>query len=200
VPVRTPRSVIRTPPCRLAESHDFSPPPSPAIAVFATFSSLPRLLDARAGCEMVTTPSPLGAFSIVNGYPKRTLSRPSGRACCFVFRVPAGRWGTPVEPTPSLRPRRAQQVWLRRAALCGVQRQSPNRRIARRCQRRRDRPGRLRVRLSASASAVERAGPSPARLPCRDTPLHLAAWKGRADNIAELLLRGADGAVQDKHG
>jgi hypothetical protein len=49
---------------------------------------------------MASTPSPLGVLSIVNGYPKRTLSRPSGRACCFVFRVPVGYWGTPVGPTP----------------------------------------------------------------------------------------------------
>ena len=36
VPVRTSSSVTRTLPCRLAESHNFSPPPSPAIAVSAT--------------------------------------------------------------------------------------------------------------------------------------------------------------------
>ena len=98
VPVRTPRSVTRTLPCHLAESPDFSPPPSPAIAISTTFRSLPRLMDARAGCEMANTPSPLGVLSTVNGYPNR--SRPSGRACCFVFRVPVGYWGTPVEPTP----------------------------------------------------------------------------------------------------
>ncbi len=57
--VRTSRSVARTLPCRLAESHNFSPPPSPASAVPATFLSLPRLMDTRAGCEMATTPSPL---------------------------------------------------------------------------------------------------------------------------------------------
>ena len=37
VPVTTSRSVTRTLPCRLAESPDFSPPPSLAIAVPATF-------------------------------------------------------------------------------------------------------------------------------------------------------------------
>ncbi len=37
VPVRTSSSVTRTLPCRLAESHNFSPPPSPAITVPATF-------------------------------------------------------------------------------------------------------------------------------------------------------------------
>ncbi len=95
VPVRTSSSVTRTLPCRLAESHNFSLSPSLAIAVPATFSSLPRLMDARAGCEMATTPSPLAVLSIVNGYPKRTLSRPSGRACCFVCRVPVGVLGYP---------------------------------------------------------------------------------------------------------
>ncbi len=37
VPVRTSSSVTRSLPCRPAESPDFSPPPSPAIAVPATF-------------------------------------------------------------------------------------------------------------------------------------------------------------------
>jgi hypothetical protein len=37
VPVMTSSSVARTLPCRLAESHNASPPPSPAIAVSATF-------------------------------------------------------------------------------------------------------------------------------------------------------------------
>jgi hypothetical protein len=73
LPVRTSSSVTRTLPCRLAESPDFSPPPSPAIFVSATFSSLARLMDARAGCEMASTPSPLGVLSIVNGYPKQNI-------------------------------------------------------------------------------------------------------------------------------
>jgi hypothetical protein len=39
------------------------------------------------------------------------------------------------------------------------------------------------------------------RLPCRVTPLHLAAGLGYPDTVGELLLRGADGAVQDNiHG
>ena len=37
VKVRTPPSVTRTLACHIAESHNFSPPPSPAIAVSATF-------------------------------------------------------------------------------------------------------------------------------------------------------------------
>ena len=99
VPVWTSRSVTRTLPCRLAESHNFSPPPSPAIAVSATLRSLARWMDARAGCEMASTPSPLGVLSIVNGYPNH--SRPSGRACCFVFGYRFGYWGSPVGPTPA---------------------------------------------------------------------------------------------------
>ncbi len=47
--------------------------------------------------------------------------------------------GTPVGPTPSPRPRRAQR-WPHRAAHCGEIRQSPNRPIARRIRRRRERP------------------------------------------------------------
>jgi hypothetical protein len=48
---------------------------------------------------MASAPSPLGlVLSTVNGYPNR--SRPSGRACCSVFRVPVGYWGTPWGPPP----------------------------------------------------------------------------------------------------
>jgi hypothetical protein len=50
-------------------------------------------------------------------------------------------------------------------------------------------------------SADECAAPSPRRrLPCRDTPLHCAASNGRSASVAELLLRGADGAVQNNYG
>ena len=50
-------------------------------------------------------------------------------------------------------------------------------------------------------SAVECAGRvRAARRPCRDTPLHLAACNGDSSSVAELLLRGADGAVQDNLG
>jgi hypothetical protein len=49
-------------------------------------------------------------------------------------------------------------------------------------------------------SAVECAAPSPRRRrPCRETPLHKAAWYGHSNNVAELLLRGADGAVQNNN-
>ncbi len=50
-------------------------------------------------------------------------------------------------------------------------------------------------------SAVECAGRAPAaRRPCRNTPLHLAAFNGHSSSVAELLLRGADGAVQNDFG
>ncbi len=50
-------------------------------------------------------------------------------------------------------------------------------------------------------SAVECTAPSPRRRrPCRDTPLHFAAFNGHSSSVAELLLRGADGAVQDIDG
>ncbi len=46
-------------------------------------------------------------------------------------------------------------------------------------------------------SAVQCAAPSRRRRrPCRNTPLHVAAERGRSASVAELLLRGADGAVQ----
>ena len=63
----------------------------------------------------------------------------------FCVRVPVWVLGYPSGPTPAPRPRRAQ-TWLHRAALGGVARQSPNRPIARRCRRRRERPGLPRVR------------------------------------------------------
>ena len=50
-------------------------------------------------------------------------------------------------------------------------------------------------------SAVECAAPSHRRrLPCRATPLHYAASNGHSSSVAELLLRGADGAVQNNYG
>ncbi len=141
--VRTPRSVTRALPCHIAESHNFSPPPSPAIAVSATFRSLPRLVDARAGSELARTPSPLGVLSAVNVYPKRSTLGACELFCFFGYRF--GYWGTPVGPTFRTLARR-EQAWLHRAAHCGALRQSPNRPIARRIRRRRERPERLRVR------------------------------------------------------
>jgi ankyrin repeat protein len=43
--------------------------------------------------------------------------------------------------------------------------------------------------------------PSPRRrLPCRRTPLHWAAINGHFNAIAELLMCGADGAIQSDNG
>jgi hypothetical protein len=195
VPVTTSRSVNRTLPCHLAESSNFSPSPSPAIAVSATFRSLARLMDARAGSELASAPSPLGVLSAVNVYPQRSTL---GACVLFCVRVPVGYWGTPMGPTPAPRPRRAQR-WHDRAGLCGVQRQSPNRPIARRIRRRRERPDpRDRVRRFRFRRIGGVRRPSPRRrLPCRRTPLYLAAVNGHSESVAELLLHGADGAVQE---
>ncbi len=51
-----------------------------------------------------------------------------------------------------------------------------------------------------SAGQCGQQAESAPRLPCRRTPLHLAADKGNTEAIAELLLRGADGAVRDVYG
>jgi hypothetical protein len=63
-------------------------------------------MDARAGCEMVSTQSTRGELSIVNGYPNRQQSRTSGRACCFVFGYRLGTglppWGPPPHPGPAV--------------------------------------------------------------------------------------------------
>jgi hypothetical protein len=185
VPVRTSRSVSRTLLCRLAESPDFSPRPSPAIAVPATFISLARLMDARErSARLASTYSPLGVLSAVN--ERAVLCAGTG----WVLWYSRGA-------APSPRPRRAQQ-WLHRAALCGALRQSPNRPIARRRQRRRERPERQRVRRFRLRRTGGVRRPSPRRRrPCRGTPLHWAADNGDSASVAELLLRGADGAVQD---
>ena len=55
--------------------------------------------------------------------------------------------------------------------------------------------------VCACGESAECAGPSPRRRrPCRDTPLYYAADRGRSASVAELLLRGADGAVQNSGG
>jgi ankyrin repeat protein len=43
-------------------------------------------------------------------------------------------------------------------------------------------------------------GRVPARLPCRDTPLHSAAAKGKTDAVAELLVRFADFTIKRNSG
>ena len=52
--------------------------------------------------------------------------------------------------------------------------------------------------VCACGESAECAGRVPAaRRPCRHTPLHWAAGHGHSASVAELLLRGADGAVQN---
>ena len=49
-------------------------------------------------------------------------------------------------------------------------------------------------------SAIECTAPSRRRRRrCRITPLHYAARNGHSASVAELLLRGADGAVQNNN-
>ncbi len=112
VPVRTSSSVTRTLPCHLAECPDFSPPRSPAIAVSATFRSLPRSMDARAGCEMATTPSPLVSTLYRQRLPKpQSTLGPSLLFCVsgtgWVLGYPRGAHPrTPASPCTGLAPPR----------------------------------------------------------------------------------------------
>ena len=125
--------------------------------------------------------------------------RPSGPACCFVFGYRLGTGVPPWGPPPHLGPAVHSDGWtaLHIAAAYG------NRRIVG-----------LLVESGADVNTQEFGGcavsvaaiggvrrPSPRhRRPCRLTPLHFAASNGNSDAIAELLLRGADGAVQDYYG
>jgi hypothetical protein len=56
------------------------------------------------------------------------------------------------------------------------------------------------VRRFRFGIGVSAAAESPPRLPCRQTPLHYAVVKGASDVIAELLMRGADVAIQSRYG
>ncbi len=121
--VTTSRGVMSTLPCHIAESPNFSPPPSPAIAVSATFRRLARLVDARAGSGMAS--SRLGVLFTVNVYPKRKRGRPSGPACCFVFGYRLGlgytRGAHPPHPGPAVRSKYGFTA-LHLAASCGNRR------------------------------------------------------------------------------
>ncbi len=98
-------------PCPIAECRNLSPPPSPAIAVFATSRDF-------------STQSPLG--DLLPSPAKSKHGRPSGPACCFVFGYRLGRVN-PVRPTPypGLAVHRVGATALHWAALHG------NRRIVR---------------------------------------------------------------------
>ena len=117
----------------------------------------------------------------------------------FCFRVPVASgvpsWGPPPHPGPDVHS--FGDTALHMAAKYG------NRRIVRLLiasdadVNAQDRFG---CAVSACGNRRSAAAESSPRLPCRRTPLHWAAIHGASDNIAELLMRDADGAVQNRHG
>ncbi len=118
-----------------------------------------------------------------------------------MFRYRFGSWGTPVGPTPHPGPAVHSNGYtaLHIAAIYG------NRRIVRSLvDAKADVNARTRGGCAVCAcgeSAIECAAPSPRRRrPRRATPLHEAAFYGYSSSVAELLLRGADGAVQANNG
>jgi ankyrin repeat protein len=112
-----------------------------------------------------------------------------------------GYWGTPVGPPPHPGPAVHSDGWtaLHWAAAFG------NRRIVRSLV---DADADVHAQdctgcavCACGELAVECADRVPRRrLPCRWTPLHSAAYEGHSACVAELLLRGADGAVQASDG
>jgi ankyrin repeat protein len=109
-----------------------------------------------------------------------------------------GTWGTPVGPTPSPRPavHSAGRTALYWAAYHG------HRRIVRLLVASGadvNAPDCTGCAVSACGESAECAGRAPAAV-CRYTPLHGAAFNGHSEIVAELLLRGADGAVQTIYG
>ncbi len=119
----------------------------------------------------------------------------------FCVRVPVGYcgtpWGPPQHPGPAVHSNGSTALhW---AAIYG------NRRIVRslvdaKADVHAQDDGGCAV-FACGESAIECAGRVPAaRRPCRQTPLHFAAIDGHSASVAELLLRGADGAVEDNDG
>ena len=107
-------------------------------------------------------------------------------------------WGPPSHPGPAVHS--GGMTALHFAALRG------NRRIVRLLvasgadvNAQDDNDGCAVFRLRRIGRCVRRPSPR-RRLPCRSTPLHDAAARGETDTVAELLLRGADGAVQNNDG
>ncbi len=86
MPVTAPTPVAR------AQSQNFSPPPSLAIAVFRNFLRFGTLCGCASGGRDGGHSEPA----------RSTLSR-NPRGLLFCFRVPVGYWGTPVGPIPSPR-------------------------------------------------------------------------------------------------
>jgi hypothetical protein len=110
---------------------------------------------------MASAPNPLGVLFPLTFTQNENAVDPRGLRA-VLFSGTGWVWGTPLESTPSPRPRRAQ-LWHHRASLCGAIRQSPNRPIARRIRRRRERPEPLqRVRLFRfGVGGVRRPSPRP---------------------------------------
>jgi hypothetical protein len=119
---------------------------------------------------------------------------------CFGYQLGTGvpPWGPPPHAGPAVHSVYGSTA-LHYAALYG------NRRIVRSLVdanadvKARDREGC--AVCACGESAVECAAPSHRRRrPCRSTPLHIAVFNCHSSSVAELLLRGADGAVQNKFG
>jgi hypothetical protein len=160
-------------------------------------------MDARAGCEMVTTPSPREYSLPLTVTQNEHLVDPRGEPAvlCFGYRLGTGvpPWGPPAHPGPAVHS--DGNTALHYAAHRG------NCRMIRSLV---DADADVNARgyngcavCARGESAVECAAPSHRRRrPCRATPLHVAAQYqyGHSNNIAELLLRGADGAVQTNDG
>ncbi len=189
VGVGTPRSVTRTLPCHIAESHDFSPPPSPAIAVSATFElwHVWWMRELRARWRLLRV---LSEYSL----PYNVFPNPKTPSTLAAVLCSSTGWvlGYPVGSTPLPRPRRAQQLSHDRAARRGGPRQSPNRPIAHRIQSRRERPELRRVRrFRYGESAVSAPAESP---PPSAVQAHAAArcripWPNRRHRRAPAARR-----------
>ena len=139
-------------------------------------------MDAQAGSEMASTPSPPGVLFAVNVYPKRKRSRPSGPACCFVFGYRAvglhsNGW-TALHWAAHYDNRRIVRLLI--AAKADVDAKTNDGCAV---------PHRHR-RMGPSPAAC-RAGPRRCTMPCRSTPLHYAVDHGHFETITELLLSGA---------
>ena len=150
---------------------------------------------------MATTPSPREYSLSLTVTQNEHLVDPRGEPAVlrFGYRLGTGvpPWGPPPHPGPALHS--DGNTALHSAAIIG------NRRMIRSLV---DADADVNAQddyrcaiCACGESADECAGRAPpACLPCRKTPLHCAASYGNSSSVAELLLRGADGAVQNCHG
>ncbi len=150
---------------------------------------------------MVTTPSPREYSLPLTVTQKEHLVDPRGEPAVLFFGYRLGTgvppWGPPPHPGPAVH--RYGNTALHWAAVYG------NRRMIRSLV---DAKAKVNAQddyecavCARGESADECAAPSRRRRrPCRWTPLHSAARNGHSSSVAELLLRGADGAVQNCNG